>query len=197
MADSPVSICSNALRRLGANPITALTEDSDRARLCAAFYPVTLRRLQRSHNWNFCTLRVALTELTATPAWGYAHQYAIPTDPACLFVRETGLDPDEPWEMELYTDGSTTQRVLVTDATSVTIIYQGLVTDTTLFDDQFTYLFETDLAWQLSYPITRNAQVTAAIASELSDARLKARSRDGQEGRSLKKFQSDQLVNVR
>jgi hypothetical protein len=197
MADSPVSICSNALRRIGANPITALTEDSDRARLCSAFYPVTLRRLQRSHNWNFTTVRVGLVELSTAPSWGYLHQYAIPTDPACLFVRETSLEDTEPWELELYTSGSVTQRVLVTDASSVAIVYQALVTDTTLFDDQFSYLFETDLAWQLCYPITRNAQLLGEIAKELNDARLKSRSRDGQESRSLKKFQSDELTRLR
>lgn len=32
-----VSICSNALRRLGDAPITSLTDDTERARLCNAF----------------------------------------------------------------------------------------------------------------------------------------------------------------
>ena len=36
-----VSICSNALRRLGDDPITSLTDDSERARLCNSFYADT------------------------------------------------------------------------------------------------------------------------------------------------------------
>ena len=33
-----VSICSNALRRLGDSPITSLSDDTERARLCNSFY---------------------------------------------------------------------------------------------------------------------------------------------------------------
>ena len=196
MADSPVSICSNALRRIGASPITALTDDSDRARLCNALYTPTLRKLLRSSNWNFATLRVTLAELSDPPDFGYAHQFAVPTDPLCLFIRETSLDEEGiPWEVELFTSGATTQKVLVTDADAVAIVYIGLVTDTTLFDDAFAYLFETDLAFQLSYPITRNAQLTQTLQAELKEAaKPMAKSRDGQENRSLKKMQSDQLV---
>ena len=35
---SEVGICSNALRKLGDDPITSLTDDTERARLCNAFY---------------------------------------------------------------------------------------------------------------------------------------------------------------
>ena len=48
-----VSICSNALRKLGDSPITALTEDTERARLCNALYEPARDSLLRSHAWNF------------------------------------------------------------------------------------------------------------------------------------------------
>ena len=48
-----VSICSNALRKLGDDPITSLTEDTERARLCNAFYNTARDSLLRSHPWNF------------------------------------------------------------------------------------------------------------------------------------------------
>jgi len=47
-----VSICSNALRRLGDDPITALTDDTERARLCNAFYVPSRDLVLRSHPWN-------------------------------------------------------------------------------------------------------------------------------------------------
>lgn len=197
MADSPVAICSNALRRIGAHPIAALTDNSDEARLCNALYTPTLRRLLRSSNWNFAMYRVALAALTDAPAFGYTHQFAIPTDPELLFLLETNLTPDEPWEIETFTSGAITQRVIVTDATAISIKYVGLTTDTTLFDSMFDYLFEADLALQLSYPITRNAQLSSVLQEELKEARQKARSRDGQEARTLKKFNSDQLTAIR
>ena len=36
---SEVGICSNALRKLGDESITSLTDNSDRARLCNNIYP--------------------------------------------------------------------------------------------------------------------------------------------------------------
>jgi len=52
-----VSICSNALRKLGDDPITSLTDDTERARLCNAFYEPTRDAVLRSHPWNFAIER--------------------------------------------------------------------------------------------------------------------------------------------
>ena len=83
-----VSICSNALRKLGDDPITSLTEDTERARLCNAFYESSRDSLLRSHPWNFAITRATLAKLSSTPAYGFAYQYALPTDPYCLRVLE-------------------------------------------------------------------------------------------------------------
>ena len=53
MMVTEVSICSNALRRLGDDPITSLTDDTERARLCNAFYEDARDLTLRSHPWNF------------------------------------------------------------------------------------------------------------------------------------------------
>jgi len=54
-----VSICSNALRRLGDDPITSLTDDTERARLCNAFYQDSRDLVLRSHPWNFAITRAS------------------------------------------------------------------------------------------------------------------------------------------
>ena len=81
-----VSICSNALRRLGDDPITSLTDDSERARLCNAFYEDARDACLRSHPWNFAITRASLTQLSDSPVYGYDYQFALPTDPYCLRV---------------------------------------------------------------------------------------------------------------
>jgi hypothetical protein len=83
-----VSICANALRRLGDDPITSLTDDTERARLCNAFYTDARDAVLRSHPFNFSITRTTLAQLSDTPAYGYDYQYALPTDPYCLRVLE-------------------------------------------------------------------------------------------------------------
>jgi len=83
-----VSICSNALRRLGDAPITSLTDDTERARLCNAFFPDARDTVLRAHPWNFAITRASLPQLSDTPAYGFNYMYALPTDPYCLRVLE-------------------------------------------------------------------------------------------------------------
>ena len=83
-----VSICSNALRRLGDAPITSLTDDTERARLCNSFYVPSRDLVLRSHPWNFAVTRPTLAQLSDTPAYEYSYQYALPNDPYCLRVLE-------------------------------------------------------------------------------------------------------------
>ena len=65
-----VSICSNALRRLGDDPITSLTDDTERARLCNSFYTDARDAVLRCHPWNFAITRTSLAQLSDTPAYG-------------------------------------------------------------------------------------------------------------------------------
>jgi len=83
-----VSICSNALRRLGDDPITSLSDDTERARLCNAFFGEARDTILRSHTWNFAITRAKLSKLSATPAYGFDYMYALPTSPYCLRVLE-------------------------------------------------------------------------------------------------------------
>ena len=83
-----VSICSNALRRLGDDPITSLTDDSERARLCNSFYSDARDSVLRSHPFNFSITRTTLAQLSTAPTYGFAYQYALPTNPYCLRVLE-------------------------------------------------------------------------------------------------------------
>ena len=83
-----VSICANALRRLGDDPITSLTDDTERARLCNAFYTDARDAVLRSHPWNFAITRTSLAKLSDAPAYGFNYQYSLPTDPYCLRVLE-------------------------------------------------------------------------------------------------------------
>jgi len=173
-----VSICSNALRKLGDDPITSLTDDTERARLCNAFYETARDSLLRSHPWNFAITRASLTQLSTTPAYGFAYQYALPTDPYCLRVLEMEYQ-DYIFKIEnLATEG----RVLLSDEGTAKILYIGRITDTALFDSLFVDTLTAHLSVKLAYPITNSTTLQAQM-HKLYQAKLsEARSVDGQEG---------------
>jgi hypothetical protein len=173
-----VSICSNALRRLGDDPITSLTDDSERARLCNAFYEDARDACLRSHPWNFAITRASLTQLSDSPVYGYDYQYALPTDPYCLRVLAMEYE-DYIFKVENF---STQGRVLLTDEETAKIIYIARITDTTLFDSLFVDTLITKLASDLAYPVTNSLKVQEQMYRLYQLKLSEARSIDGQEG---------------
>ena len=87
---SEVTIANAALHQIGANQILSLTEDSKAARIINDRYPVIRDAVFRAHPWNSLIQRVSLAPDTDPPAFEFAHQFTLPTDPVC--VRVLGLD---------------------------------------------------------------------------------------------------------
>jgi len=173
-----VSICSKALRLLGDDPITSLTDDSERARLCNSLYGDARDYLLRSHPWNFAITRASLAQLSDSPAYQYSYQYALPTDPYCLRVLSMEYE-DYIFKVENF---ATEGRVLLTDESTAKILYIARITDTNRFDPMFTDLLATKLALDLAYPVTNSVNLMAQV-QKLFERRLSdARSIDGQEG---------------
>ena len=173
-----VSICSNALRRLGDNPITSLTDDTERARLCNSFYADARDAVLRLHPWNFAITRTSLAQLSDTPSYGFAYQYSLPTNPYCLRVLAMEYE-DYIFKVENY---STQGRVLLTNESTAKILYVARITDTIQFDALFVDVLTAKLSVDLCYPITNSVSLQEKMQklyqSKLSDAR----STDGQEG---------------
>lgn len=187
MAASDTEVVNLALVRLGLEPIAALDENNDRARAATRLYPQARDELLRGSNWNFAQKRVELAQTTPDPAWGDLFAYALPTD--CLMVLETDLLDTSPWRLEA--------RTLVTAEAGVSILYVARIEDPAQWDALFTEAVVDKLAFLLSYPLTRNAQLGEVLLRKAEDSLRKARSRDGQEGRPLKRFTSDAFTRTR
>ena len=177
-----VSICANALRRLGDSPIVSLTDDTERARLCNAFYSEARDDVLRSHPWNFSITRQQLSQLSATPLYQYSYQYALPTDPFCLRVLEMEYS-DYVFKIEHLAG---TGRVLLTDEGTAKIIYIARITDTAQFDSLFIDTLTAKLSVDLAYPVTGSVQLQQSMQKLFESKLREARSVDGQEG-----FQDD------
>ena len=187
-----VSICSNALRRLGDSPITSLSDDTERARLCNSFYADARDAVLRLHPWNFAITRTSLAQLSDTPSYGFAYQYSLPTSPYCL--RVLGMEyEDYIFKIENY---STQGRVLLTDESTAKIMYISQITNTFLFDSMFVDTLTSKLAADLAYPVTNSPKVQADMSKLYLNKLSEARSIDGQEG-FIDDLVSDTFTDVR
>jgi len=163
---------------LGDDPITALTDDTERARLCNAFYVPSRDLVLRLHPWNFAVTRATLAQLSDTPAYEYSYQYALPADPYCLRVLEMQYK-DYVFKIEHFASQG---RVLLTNEGTAKILYIARVTDTAQFDSMFVDVLTAKLAVDLAYPVTNSVKLQEQMQRLFQQKLSEARSVDGQEG---------------
>lgn len=171
MSISKVGICNNALIKLGADTITSLTEDTKNARICNIMYDKVRTMLLRSHIWNFAIGRQTLSQLTTAPAFEYAYQYQLPTD--SLRVVKVYKDNGMPYKIE--------GTKLLTDLSSVSLVYIKDEEDPVQFDVSFQEVLSTKLAAEIAYAITGSASRAAQLNDEYKRLVKEAKLWDGQE----------------
>ena len=171
---SIVDICNGALNQLGASTIITLTEDSKNARLCNARFTQVRDSVFRSHPWNCLQKRVELAADTDTPAWGFTSQFTIPAD--CLRVLSI-LDFDSDHKIE--------GRKILTDNSSMKILYVSRVTDPNEYDELLRETLSAALAADIAYAVT-SSNPTASNMYKLFQDKLKAaRFVDSTEGQNM------------
>jgi hypothetical protein len=92
-----VDIVNQALSALGEARITSLDDPGQTAGLARSLYDTARDAEISGYSWNFARARVMLPALGEKPAFGWAHQYLLPSD--CLRVLEAG-----PWPQALLDD---------------------------------------------------------------------------------------------
>ena len=171
---STVDICNLALQRLGAKPISSLSDDSTAARECNRVYDHARDSELRSHPWNFARKRASLAASSTVPAFGYDLQYPLPAD----FLRLLPTAEQDDFQIE---DGN-----ILTDDTApleVTYIYQQ--TDPNAFDQTFVDLLVSRIAMDLVEKLTQSNQKLIAaqnryVASQREARRVNAFERTAQ-----------------
>lgn len=158
---SIVGICSNALRKLGDDSITSLSDNSDRARLCNNLYAEVRDELLQLRNWNFAIARTSLARLADTPAFEWSFQYQLPSD--CIRVIHLQY-LSEPYKVEA--------DKLLSDAESVNVTYLKQETDPNLYAPLFVSALEARLVAELAYPITGDLNLQTTWY-QIADKRLK------------------------
>ena len=200
MADSsptaPVDICNLALTELKINPISALDEvGSAVAALCNRHYDIRRKAILRSHIWNFAKTEAILNLSAVGTSNSYSDVYPL----VKTYLRLISIGDVFVWtKNELYDIRSvsisgTFKKSIVIDnngSATLAILYIRNVISVTEFDPLFT------LANDIAPGITLKPSVRQSIKDNLADARLQARSIDGQE-RPPVRIQNSRFLRAR
>lgn len=186
MATDAVGICNSALSQLGDTTILSLSDTSVVAKLCNRYYAESRDECLSLNPWNFAKTRATLQQNVTAPNWGYDYAYTLPSD--CIQV--TKMKDDDLYEYKI--EG----RNLVTDASTVKILYVAQITDVGNMPAWFKRLVTAHLAHKLAMPITNSGSVMDRMYQKYKDAEMDAFSADAQEG-TQETLQYDDLINYR
>lgn len=189
MATSEVEIANSALRKLGAERITALTDSNVRARLANDSYETTRDNLLRAHPWHFCTSYVELAAISPLPSdvFEYDNVFQLPSD--CLRVLKTDLESSDNWE-------EIEGRRIACNTTTLKVKYIKKITDVTKFDANFTETLAWFMAADMAYSLTQSNSAADSAMKKAESFLATSRSFNAQVG-SVKTVKSDDWVNIR
>lgn len=175
MTATPVSICSNALLQLGANPIASLDEGTDRALLAANLFGPVRDFVLRRHPWNCATKRVVLSPNATPPAFGWTFAFTLPPD--YMRVVAVGESSDD-GEGDDYTIESGS---LLSDADPCYLRYIWRNENPATWDDALVWAVTTAMRAAFAYPTTASTSLEKLVEDALKDILKQARAVDGQD----------------
>jgi len=174
-----ISICSNALLRLGAEPISSFDEgDSsgsniERARLASNLWPTVRRQVLRAHPWNVAIKRALLSPDAAPPAFGHTYRFQRPGD----WLRTVAVGQDEDDRVEWRTEGG----YFLCDETPFYLVYVYDNPNPATYDASLVAALEVAMAAAMAYPVTKSTSLAQALSQELQQHLMFARTLDGQD----------------
>lgn len=80
MALNDIGLCSRALVRLGANPITSFNDGTAESEVAGTLYSSIRDSLLSAYPWTFATGQLALSEVVSAPVADYQRSFQLPTD---------------------------------------------------------------------------------------------------------------------
>jgi hypothetical protein len=151
MASSDVDICNLALQRLGAKPISSLSQDSTAARACSRAYEHSRDSELRAHPWSFARARASLAAESTDPIFGFAKQYPLPSDYLRILPNDAANvnSNQDDWQIE-------GRKILTDDSSPIQLVYLKQVTDTNEFDALFVELLASRIAVEIAEKVTQS-----------------------------------------
>jgi len=188
MALNDVGLCSRALVRLGAAPITSFDDGTAESEVASVLYAPTRDSLLSSYPWTFATGQVELSVLETPPVADYQNAFQLPND----FLRAISAGDGgkgRGLNFRIFRDA------LHTDAGSATLTY--------IFqpeEEEFPHYFDTALITRLAaefcIPVTENTSRAEAMFRLAENEFARARQIDAQQD-SPNRIEDFSLIDVR
>jgi hypothetical protein len=160
MAFTDTEICSNALIRLGADPIQSFTEGTDIATTCGTIYKMKKEFMLAAYPWRFTKKYIQLSRLTAPPTAQWTYQFNLPADrltaglPAVYSTGRTYAIPVQEYTI--------VGNVLMSHHPELWVQYQATV-DESLWAPYFVELMTYVMMDELCFYVTDNASLKQQI----------------------------------
>ena len=158
-----LSIANTALTRINKQVLQTLDESNTSAMLCNVLIPNCVKNILQQNDWHSARKRTLIAPLLETPAFGYAHQFAMPSD----FVRRVKVHSDLPWEKE--------GEVILSDEEALAITYIAYPSTPGSLDPLIVDTITTLLAAQLSVSLTSDSTITNLLYQESEQKLAKAK----------------------
>lgn len=164
---SAVEICNLALGYTGQEPISSLTENTQRAKICFRNYQTERDNFLADHDWSFARKNVKLTRIEITNVYS-AEAYIFPAD--TLVTRDVYVINSEGnvfpvyYKTELAADsGGVDRKCIFTKHEDAYMAYTARIEDTTKFSSQFYQALAYRMASVIAPLISRNAKLTSDL----------------------------------
>ena len=187
MTTSAVTICSNALLQVGDKPIASLSEATDRALICANLWPQVRDYILRKHPWACARTIVDLAPESSAYSADWDYSFVLPGD--CMRVWQVG---PKNWRLRFERVG----RRILTDASSLFLVYQKRLEDPTLWDADMVDAACAEMASRLAYPITKSASLAELMTGKARAAMAQAQAVNGQDN-DVEDWADSPFIDVR
>ncbi len=183
-----ITLCSRALVRIGALPITSFSDGTAEAEISETLYESVKDALLSSYGWSFATMQAQLTQLVSPPIADYAYAFGLPND----FLRALSAGSNTKSRGVNFRISS---GALHTNASAVTLNYIANV-DESGFPPYFTQALVSRLAAEFCIPVTENTSRAEALFRLAEKEYEQARQIDAQQD-SPSRIENFPLTDIR
>jgi len=188
MALTNIELCSRALIRLGANPISSFEDGNAEAEIAYALYASTKNALLSAYPWSFATQQVELTKSIQDPIADFSNAFELPNNILRAISAGSGAKGRGVYFKIL-------NGALHTNQSNITLTYIAEI-DEADFPAFFAAALITKLASEFSIPVTESTSRTEMLYDLAGKEIEKARLIDAQQD-SPSRIENFTLIDVR
>lgn len=193
---SEVTVCNQALSRLGGNLITSLDDGTTEAILCKANYEPMRDVVMMERYWTFATKRlelpIAAEPVPAPTDKQFANAFLIPSEVSIVIRASSEVDDRRPNRTPFRVEG----QYIISDAETMYVKALVVVVDPNLMSAMFRQALAIRLASEICVALTSSIKTQQSLMQEYTALVLNAEAMDGMQG-TTERIRSGDYIDVR